>query len=134
MPITTNTSVAGAGVTVGKGVDELDDETEKPPLLSVYRLSATVNVMVGFATEKFENPRALSDVAGSVNELGGDELPRPSATFAANSCTEPTPEIVMMSDPKFQDPVNPPMLPENEVAAPTGELPATVRTPDAFVQ
>jgi len=90
--------------------------------------------MVGFDTEKFGNPSAVSEVAGSVSELGGAPLPRPSDAFAANSCTEPTPEIVMISEPKLKVPENPPTLPVKEVAAPTGELPATVSTPDAFVQ
>jgi hypothetical protein len=93
-----------------------------------------MNVMVGSTSSKAGNPSAESVVKGSVKLKGGLPLPNPSAASAGKIWTVLVPEISMRSAPKSQVPVVPPKVPEKVVAAPTGEVPATVTTPAPFTQ
>src|SRR5437879_6204927 len=132
MPATLNSRVPGMGTPSG---------TTAPPcvtttwlVLSLYKVSAMTRVMVGFATEKVENPSAEKLVTGRVKLTGGDALPKPFAAFAGNTWTVPTPEMESRRAPYVHVAVVPPMVPLNDVAAPTGDVPATVMTPAPLTQ
>jgi hypothetical protein len=57
------------------------------PELSVYKLSASMKVMVGSTSEKEGKPSAESVVKGSVRLKGGLPLPNPSAASAGKIWT-----------------------------------------------
>jgi len=93
-----------------------------------------INVMVGFTRLKAEKPSAESEVDDNVKLKGGIALPNPLPALAGNIWTVPSPEISSRRAPKSQLAVVPPNVPVKVVAAPTGEVPATVTTPAPSVQ
>src|SRR6266567_9056108 len=93
-----------------------------------------MNVIVGFTTEKLGKPSAASEVGGSVRLSGGVELPSPFAAFAGKIWTAPSPDISSRIAPKSQVCVVPLNVPINVDAAPTGDVPAVVTTPEPLTQ
>ena len=81
MAVRISSQVPGAG-TLGGGADCVRTNW---PVLSPQKLSATMNVMVGFTAEKVPNPREASVDVGSVRLLGGVALPAPFVTLVGNT-------------------------------------------------